>query len=109
MTTALALLTRPVIISSGERSIYRLADESAEAFSDALNAAFELIHELPHLRQELAEALSSERSLYCLRGHLRLFFSPYHGFALSSVKASEEFKAIVHEANKDLISAKWQC
>lgn len=109
MTTALALLNRPVIISSGERSIYRLADESAEAFSGALSAVFELIHELPHLRREFAEALSSERSLHCPRGHLRLFFSPYHGFALSSLKASEELKTIVHEANKDLISAKWQC
>ena len=109
MTTALALLNRPVIISSGERSIYRLADESAEAFSDALSTVFELVHELPHLRREFAEALSSERSLHCPGGHLRLFFSPYHGFALNSPKSSEAFKAIVDEANKDLISAKWQC
>lgn len=109
MTTALALLKRPVIISSGERSIYRLADESAEVFSDALSDVFELIHELPHLRREFAEALSSERSLHCPRGLLRLYFSPYHGFTLSSLKASESFRAIVHEANRDLISAKWQC
>lgn len=109
MTTALALLNRPVIISSGERSIYRLADESAEAFSDGLSNVFELIHELPHLRKEFTEALSSERSLPCPHGNLRLFFSPYHGFTLSTARTSEVFRAMVHEANRDLISSKWQC
>lgn len=109
MTTALASLPRPVIIATGERSNYRLASDSAAAFTGGLASVFELLQELTELTNELSCELTNEKILESDQGFLRLLFSPYHGFTLASVKGSEKLKRIVIQANADLISSKWQC
>jgi hypothetical protein len=109
MTTALALLARPVIISTGERSSYRLANESAHEFSSGLGSVFEIFQEIPELAAQLSNSLRNEQLLDSAHGPLRLCFNPYHGFFLNAIKGSVEFKRIVNEANIDLISSKWQC